>query len=81
MNEQPTTELKFGKKPVNSLSLKKELSATRRSLVTKTNLDLEPLFLSSFLSMKEEKAKASNLSRCKATGEDAGKHFFNWLCI
>lgn len=58
MNEQPITELQFGKKKKkqNSLSLKKELSAIRRGLVTKANLDLEPLFLFSLLSMKEKKS-------------------------
>lgn len=82
MNEQPITELQFGKKKEsNSLSLKKELSAIRRGLVTKAKLDLEPLSLSSLLSMKEKKANGRNLSRCKATGEDAEKHFSNWLCI
>lgn len=75
----PVTELQWGKNVKFSV-LKERIKCNRKKLSYK-NQPRPRTFIFILFGEHEKEAKASNLSRCKATGEDAGKHFFNWLCI
>lgn len=65
----------MGGKNVKLSVLKERIKCSRKRLSYK-NQPRPGTFIFILFAEHEKEAKASNLSRCEATGEDAGKHFF-----